>query len=160
MSVKIVQGQKHLTQEEERAGTAHPGEEKAHWGSYQPLVYILLGVEQRRQRQTFLCHAWCQDRRQKRQKRRHKFKYRKFHLNVSKIKILYCMVVKHWRRPPRDVVTSSVLEDTQNQDGHDLGRPASWSSLSSDFGLGLQRWLPNPISLWFCDFSVISDFFA
>lgn len=85
----------------------------------------------------------------------HKFKYRKFCLNVSKIKTLYYMIVKHWKRQPRDVVTSSFLKYTENQGGHDPGRPASWSNLSSYFGLDLQRCLPTSISLWFCD-SVIS----
>lgn len=54
-----------------------------------------------------------------------KFKYGKFCLSVSKIKNLYCTVVKHWKRQYRVVVMSSFLKDTQNQGGHDPGRPAS-----------------------------------
>lgn len=55
----------------------------------------------------------------------HKFKYRKFCLSVSKIRNLYCTVVKHWKRQYRDVVISSFLKDAQNKGGHDPARPAS-----------------------------------
>ncbi|KAK4818525.1 hypothetical protein QYF61_014361, partial [Mycteria americana] len=52
---------------------------------------------------------------------RHKFKYKKYHLNIRKT-LLPLRAVKHWNRFPREVVESSSLE-IQNPTGQGLEQP-------------------------------------